>query len=143
MPSKKQSRLTPFKDEIITLRETIPPTPYTEIAEILKEKYQISIKGGAIHSFLKTIAKGYKPCKLAEQIRQKEKAQAKAPTNPMPEKPKPASTAARTQAKELNVPDSHEHILTLRPKEERASRVAEIEAREAEEAERRKQIKKN
>jgi hypothetical protein len=32
MPSKKQSCLAPFINEIVALRETIPPTPYTEIA---------------------------------------------------------------------------------------------------------------
>jgi len=141
MPRKKQSCLIPFKDEIITLRETIPPTPYTEIAEILKEKHQISITGGAIHGFLRTLAKGYKPCKLVEQIRQREKAQITASMNQTPERKEPASMPP--QAKELNVPVSHEHILNLRPKEERALRVAEIEAREAEEAERRKQLKRN
>jgi len=132
MPSKKQSRLVPFVNEIVALRETIPPTPYTEIAEILKEKHQVSIKGGAIHSFLRTLVKGYKPCKLAEQLRQREKTQTNLAT--------PVGVIASAQAKELNVPVSHEHILTLRPKEERASRVAEIEAREAE---RLKQLKKN
>jgi len=66
---KYQSCLAPFKDEILTLRGTIPPTPYSKIADILKEKHRVSVRRGAIHSFLNTLAKGFKPCKLTESIK--------------------------------------------------------------------------
>jgi hypothetical protein len=58
-----QSRLIPFENEIIALRRRKPPMPYSQIAETLREKYQVSVNREAIFKFIKLRMKGYKPCK--------------------------------------------------------------------------------
>lgn len=137
---RKLSCLIPYKDEIMILRETIPPTSYAEIAEILKKNHQVSISKATIHSFLKALIRGYKPCELTKRIRQAE-AEAARPAQPASATPAtPAASEISPQVKELNVPISEKHILTLKPEEERAARVAKIEA---EEAHRRKQLGNN
>jgi len=66
---KYQSCLSPFENEIVTLRLKRPPTPYSQIADYLKEKYQISVCRHTILGFLKRRATGYKTCKYAECIK--------------------------------------------------------------------------
>jgi len=69
---KYNSCLKPFLEKILKARETIPPTSYAQISEILKKEDGITITGPSIYSFLKTIAKGYKTCELAKAVRQVE-----------------------------------------------------------------------
>jgi len=64
----RQSSLTPYINEIVALRRRRPPMPYSQIAEILREKYQIVINRESIFKFIKIRAKGYKPCKYAWDI---------------------------------------------------------------------------
>ena len=65
---KYQSCLVPFENEILTLRRRRPPMPFTQIAEYLKEKHQVSVRRQTIETFLKIRARGFKPCKYAWNI---------------------------------------------------------------------------
>ena len=60
---KYQSCLAAYENEIIALRRKRPPMPYSQIAELLREKYQIAVRRETIHNFLKVRAKGFKSCK--------------------------------------------------------------------------------
>ena len=54
MPGKPyQSMLIPYEKEILGLRKQRPPVAYARIAELLKEKYQVSIQRAAIFKFVK------------------------------------------------------------------------------------------
>jgi hypothetical protein len=53
MPGPYRSILNAYRPEIADLRKTHPPTPYSRIAEILKEKYNIVIRASSIWSFVK------------------------------------------------------------------------------------------
>jgi hypothetical protein len=48
-----QSMLIPYEEEILGLRKQRPPVAYVRIAELLKEKYQVSIQRAAIFKFMK------------------------------------------------------------------------------------------
>ena len=63
-----QSRLIPHIDEIIALRRRKPPMSYSRIAELMREKYQLSIRRESIFRFLQTRSKGFKTCKYAWDI---------------------------------------------------------------------------
>ena len=52
MPKPYQSKLIAYEAEIAALRAMRPPTPYTRIAEILREKYALSVHRDTIHSFV-------------------------------------------------------------------------------------------
>jgi len=59
-----QSSLAHYEAEIIALRRKRPPISYAKIAELLKEKYQVSVCREAIFYFIKRrVEKKYKPCK--------------------------------------------------------------------------------
>ena len=61
MPGKPfQSCLIPYQVEIIALRSQKPPVSYARIAELLREKYGLSIQRAAIGKFVKVRAKGRK-----------------------------------------------------------------------------------
>ena len=49
-----------YDAEIMALRATRPPTPYARIAEILREKYALSVHRDTIHSFVRVRAHGRK-----------------------------------------------------------------------------------
>jgi hypothetical protein len=58
MPGKPyQSMLIPYEEEILSLRRQCPPVALARIAEILKEKYQVSIQRAAICKFVKVRAR--------------------------------------------------------------------------------------
>ena len=59
-----QSCLIPYENEIVSLRRKRPPVSYSRIAELLREKYQITISKAGIFLFIKRrIKKEFKPCK--------------------------------------------------------------------------------
>jgi hypothetical protein len=66
MPGKPyQSCLIPYEDEILALRHKRPPTPYRQIAELLSQKYQLSVCRETIFKFIRVRARtrkmfGYK-----------------------------------------------------------------------------------
>src|SRR5213593_4074399 len=44
MPGKPdRSSLIPFEDEIVQLRRRRPPVPYAQIAQLLREKYNVTV----------------------------------------------------------------------------------------------------
>ena len=55
-----QSILIPYEDEIIRLRRRRPPMPYAQIAELLRQKYSLSIQPPAIFKFIKVRSRGRK-----------------------------------------------------------------------------------
>lgn len=63
-----QSILIPFHDEIRALRRRNPPMPCSQIAELLREKYQITVSGSNIYKYIKLRAQNSfknKTCKYA------------------------------------------------------------------------------
>ena len=114
---KNQSRLEPFKEKILELRGVGEPMSFPEIARILKEDHQLSITPQAIHSYLKTLAKGYKPCKLTEIIRRR---QAEANAQSRPES-LPATPAAIPEPITTNSPVSTPTTTVKSPKNEEKS----------------------
>ena len=100
-----QSCLKPFEKEILALRGTKPPMPYSKIAEYLREKYQIEVCRQAIYRFLKTLAKGFKSCKLTECINQANAANQ--PATEMPSvsaEPQTTVSAVKAVQKEMTQP---------------------------------------
>ena len=65
---KYQSCLVPYENEIIALRRKKPPPPYSQIAELLRDKHQIMGRRETIHNFLKVRARGFKSCPYVESI---------------------------------------------------------------------------
>jgi len=66
-----QSILIPYQNEIIALRRRKPPTPYSQIVKLLREKYKITITDDGIRYFIRNRAqKGFKnkTCKYAWNI---------------------------------------------------------------------------
>ena len=61
----RESCLIPYIDEIISLRRRKPPTPYSRIAELMREKYQLAVHREAIFRFIKNRSKGFKTCRYA------------------------------------------------------------------------------
>jgi hypothetical protein len=55
-----QSSLIPFEDEIIDLRRRRPPMPYGQIAQLLRQKYSVTIQRAAIFKFIKVRSRGRK-----------------------------------------------------------------------------------
>jgi len=55
-----QSRLNPYEQEIIDLRLRRPPMPYRQIAELLRQKYNLTIQRAAIFKFIKVRSRGRK-----------------------------------------------------------------------------------
>jgi hypothetical protein len=55
-----RSSLIPYEDEIIHLRRRRPPVPYAQIAELLRQKYNLSIQPPAIFKFIKVRSRGRK-----------------------------------------------------------------------------------
>ena len=55
-----QSALIPYEDEIIALRHRRPPTSYARIAELLLQKYKLSICRETIFRFVKVRSRGRK-----------------------------------------------------------------------------------
>lgn len=63
-----QSCLIPYENEIVSLRRQKRPVPYSQIAEYLKEKYNITVRRQTIEKFLKVRARGFRRCKYAWAI---------------------------------------------------------------------------
>jgi hypothetical protein len=55
-----QSSLIPYEDEIINLRRRRPPMPYAQIADLLRQKYNVTIQPPAIFKFIKVRSRGRK-----------------------------------------------------------------------------------
>ena len=61
MPGKPyQSCVIPHENEIIVLRQRRPPMPYAQIADLLREKYQLRVCRETIFKFLRVRSRGRK-----------------------------------------------------------------------------------
>jgi len=59
MPGKPHhSSLIPYEIEIVSLRHQRPPMPYSQIADLLQQKYNLAIQAPAIFKFIKVRARG-------------------------------------------------------------------------------------
>jgi hypothetical protein len=63
-----QSCLIPCENEIASLRRRRPPMPYTQIAELLQQKYSIAIRAPAIFKFIKVRSGGRKVFSYGQTI---------------------------------------------------------------------------
>ena len=69
MPGKPhKSILIPYEQEIASLRRRRPPMPYTQIADLLRHKYQLVIQPPAIFKFLKVRSRGHKVFGYARNV---------------------------------------------------------------------------
>ena len=62
-----RSKLTPFEAEITDLRRTRPPTPYTEIVRVLKERHGLAVQVSTLFNFVKVRRKWDRLHRLASQ----------------------------------------------------------------------------
>ena len=61
MPGKPHhSSLIPYEIEIVSLRHRRPPMPYSQIADLLWQKYNLAIQAPAIFKFIKVRSRGRK-----------------------------------------------------------------------------------
>jgi hypothetical protein len=63
-----KSRLIPYQNEIAALRRRKPPMTYDQIAELLRQKYNLSIQGPAIFKFIKVRSRGRKMFSFGKDI---------------------------------------------------------------------------
>src|SRR6185503_1207423 len=66
-PMPYRSKLTPFEAEIADLRRTRPPTPYTEIVRVLKERHGLAVQVSTLFNFVKVRRKWDRLHRLASQ----------------------------------------------------------------------------
>ena len=144
-----QSRLIPHIDEIIALRRRKPPMSYSRIAELMREKYQLSIRRESIFRFLQTRSKGFKTCKYAWDIELTNSEAESQPTptstpsmvKPMTPPPSPTPTRAVTNPPVapastskpkpyFDFPFSETYNLHRLPPEEAKARLKKLEEKE-------------
>jgi hypothetical protein len=109
-----QSSLIPYEAEIINLRNRRPPVPYAQIAELLHEKYNITVQAPAIFKFIKVRSRGRKVYSYGRNVQSERPAV----------KPKPARTQTRS---DWNFKYSERYNLTRLPPEEAAARRKKLE----------------
>jgi hypothetical protein len=138
MPGKPfQSSLLPYRDEIFALRRKKPPVSYASIAEILRQKYGLSIRRGAIGKFVKVRSKGRKVYFFKEEPAAKPKpavtplVKPQTPNPPVADKPK-QTVASPIESKPecFEYQYSPTYNLHRLPPEEAAARRAKLEEKE-------------
>ena len=125
-----QSILVPYEDEINILRRRRPPYSYARIAEILKEKYQISVCRETIFRFVKVRSKNSKVYAIygAPLPKKQEPVQT---TPPQVNQPKSATVSpTQTPKPYFDFPFSETYNLHRLPPEEAAARLKKLEERE-------------
>jgi hypothetical protein len=55
-----QSTLIPYEDEILSMRHQRPPVPYAEIADVLRQRHQVTVCRQTIFKFIKVRSRGRK-----------------------------------------------------------------------------------
>jgi len=140
-----RSCLIPYEHEIVALRRNRPPVPYSKIAEILRDKYQIDVRTTTIIRFLQVRVKGFKSCKYAwdiEPITSNNQPTIEVPLTRKPtivQKPKPApqdKTEPTVQTLDSSKPGRFEmqfsetYNLTRLPPEEAAAWRKKLEEKE-------------
>jgi len=136
----RQSSLIPYENEIVALRRRKPPTPYSQIAGLLREKYHITVNREGIFKFIKNRAKGSKPCKYAWAIELEntnDQPIIKTPSlqkTPVLLTPKPSVSDKQPVDSQLdeffNMPFSETYNLTRVSPEEAAARLKKLEEKE-------------
>ena len=136
-----RSCLIPYENEIVALRRKRPPMPFSQIAELLREKYKITVNRQAIFKFIKVRAKGYQPCQYAwsielsnnennriDELPSLRKTQSlQSTTTPVSAKPK-TSTVIQPDD-DFDMPFSETYNLTRLSPEEAAARLQKIKER--------------
>jgi len=79
-----QSSLIPYENEIINLRHRRPPVPYTQIAELLHEKYNLMVQAPAIFKFIKVRSRGRKVYSYGRNVQSEKPAAKSNPVNAQP-----------------------------------------------------------
>ena len=134
--------MTPHEAEIVALRRKRPPVSYSKIAELLREKHQITISKVGVFEFIKhRVKKDYKPCKYdAWDIKLPEANNQPITTTAVIEKPtasKPSVTEKPKEPEEFIPPEvelkySDEYNLTILPPEIAKAWLKRIEEKEKE-----------
>ncbi len=127
-----QSALIPYEDEIIALRHRRPPTSYARIADLLFQKYKLSVCRETIFRFVKVRSRGRKVYGYTRNASAEKSASvlvAPEPAAPDSHPPAPASvTAERKPPKPtFRFTPSKRYNLTRLPPEEAAARRKKLE----------------
>jgi hypothetical protein len=109
-----QSSLIPYELEIICLRRRRPPMPYTQIAELLRKKYNLSVQAPAIFKFIRVRSRGRRVYSYGRNVQSEKPA---APSPPVSEEPK----------SEWNFKYSERYNLTRLPPDVAAARRKKLE----------------
>ena len=116
-----QSALIPYEDEIIALRHRRPPTSYARIAELLLQKYKVSICRETIFRFVKVRSRGRKVYSYQRDV-------APASSKSVKPAPQPADPGSRPPPKpKFEFKYSERYNLTRLSDEEAAARRKKLE----------------
>ena len=103
-PMPYRSKLTPFEAEIAQLRRTRPPTPYSEIVRVLKERHGLAVQVSTLFNFVKVRRKWDRLHRLASQPSRSTVAES---ASPQPSLPK-LGTRSASRAETTHIPRSGE-----------------------------------
>jgi hypothetical protein len=117
-----QSSLIPCEAEIVSLRRRRPPMPYTQIAELLKEKYNLAVQAPAIFKFIKVRSRGRKVYSYGRNVQ----SERSAPSPPSPQNGNSKSDSPPKPKFEFKY--SERYNLHRLPPEEAAARRKKLEA---------------
>ena len=128
MPTKPyQSKLIPYEDEIKKLRRSRPPMTYQRIAELLREKYNLTIQRAAIFKFLKVRSRGRKVYAFDPRFFEKEAAMFRVTKSGSGSQQAGRTAPATTTHPEFRFTPSDRYNLTRLPPEEAAARRKKLE----------------
>jgi hypothetical protein len=97
-----RSKLIPFEAEIADLRRKRPPTPYTEIVRVLKERHGLVVQVSTLFNFVKVRRKWDRLHRLSSQP---SRSTAGASASPQPSLPKLGTRSpSRAEASHTAVP---------------------------------------
>ncbi len=83
MPGRPyRSSLIPYEEEILSLRCRRPPTPYSQISELLNQKYQLKVCRETIFKFIRVRSRGRKMYAFRRAPISKKSASARSTANP-------------------------------------------------------------
>ena len=111
-----QSCLVSYQDEIAILRSQKPPMSYARIADLLRQKYGLTVRRAAIGKFVKARSGGRKVYFFRREAAAKKRLSPAYPL-PVPKPPKPA----------FEFKFSERYNLTRLPPEEAAARRKKLE----------------
>jgi hypothetical protein len=132
MPGKPfQSILIPYQDEIVVLRSQKPPISYARIADLLRQKYGLSIKRAAIGKFVKARASGRKVYFFRREAAAKNSMPVHPPVQPIQTGPRPQVVGSNAEQQppkpKFEFTYSERYNLHRLPPEEAAARRKKLE----------------